>query len=320
MLISRRNVILGLAASTTCWPAPAVAEGHLISGRAFGSSWRLTVENTRQMKPAKAPIEKIIALVDNLMSPYKSTSALSQFNASHTIDWQTMPASVCSVASSALHISQQTNGAFDPTVGPLVSRFGFGPIEGGTGCYKDVLVEPNSIKKNTPDLTLDLCGIAKGYALDLVASELVRLNFRNAIIEIGGEIITIGKHPSGRPWQVGIANPLPDQGALYAILEPRSLALATSGHSANGLSGSISTSHIVNPSLGSPASTTLASVSVLAATAIEADAYATALCAAGTDDGVELATRLGISALFITDGTTAATEIVTGNFDAHIVS
>lgn len=320
MLISRRHMMFGLAVAGVGLAQPASAKGHIITGLAFGSGWRMEVESIEEMHTANSVIKRIVADVDQEMSPYKNTSALSQFNAARTTDWQPMPAAMCTVAIKALRIADLSNSAFDPTVGPLVSRFGFGPIKGGAGLYKDINVKPNSIKKNTSDLTLDFCGIAKGYALDLVASELARLGLRNAIIEIGGEVATLGRHPDGRPWQVGIVDPNSSDFAVRHIVEPRGLALATSGHSANGISGPISSSHIIDPRIGRPAATTLASVSVLASTAMEADALATALCAAGLGTGVTLAKRLGVSALFIADNSQAENAVMTGKFDAHIVA
>lgn len=320
MLISRRHMILGLAASGACLTLPAVASSQALTGKAFGGTWRLVIENAKRASTARAVVERVVAEIDAEMSPYKSNSALSLFNAMQTTDWQPMPPTICTVAIEALRVAALSDGAFDPTVGPIVSRFGFGPIKGSLGRYEDIDVGKRQIRKLRHNLTLDFCGIAKGYALDRVAGELIRLGCENATIEIGGEVLTLGTHPTGRPWQIGISDPMSTDFAIRRIVEPGPLALATSGHVANGILGPISTSHIIDPGLGKPTKTSLASVSVLAASAMEADALATALCAAGTDAGVTLAKRLGVSAFFITDGTEAPEEIMTNNFARHIVA
>lgn len=320
MQISRRSMMFGLAASSACLALPVFAKNQVLAGEAFGSTWRLVIEDVSKANIARSIVEKVVTEVDGEMSPYKASSALSLFNAAQTNDWQAMPEATCTVVGEALRIATLSGGAFDPTVGPTVGLFGFGPIKGGLGRPSDLTVSKHKIRKHTPDLTLDLCGIAKGYALDRVAKDLADSGFDNALIEIGGEVLVLGQHPNGRAWQVGITNPMSDIFDIQRIVEPAGQALATSGHAANGVSGPISTSHIIDPSTGRPTKTDLASVSVLAPTAMEADALATALCAAGVEKGVTLAERLGTSALFITDGAGTQAEIITGSFETHIVA
>lgn len=320
MKISRRSMLVGLVATGAGLALPAwAAGGHVISGRAFGGSWRLVVENAQAARGARSIVETVVAEVDRAMSPYRSNSELSLFNGSQTGDWQPMSSATCAVVAQALETARLTQGAFDPTVGPVVSRFGFGPIEGQVGRYQDIVVGAGAIRKHAPGLTIDLCGIAKGYALDRVADGLVEAGLTSAMIEIGGEVRTLGMHPNGRRWQVGIEDPLARDLSIRRVVEPGHLALATSGHSANGVFGPIGISHIIDPHVRRPAQTSLASVSVLASTAMEADALATGLCSLGAAAGIKVAERLGVSALFITDGVDAARETTTGGFDTHIV-
>ena len=103
------------------------------------------------------------------------------------------------------------------------------------------------------------------------------------------------------------------------LVAPGGQALATSGHAVNGVAAPISVSHIINPSLQRPADTDLASVSVLAPKAIEADALATALCAAGSDKGISLAQRLDISALFILRRGGETSDVMTGRFGERVL-
>lgn len=335
MQISRRDMVLGLAASglgvagsgiDLAGPAWAgnhnsnaqVSKGHVSKGWAFGSFWRLVTADAQMAGVAKSVVDAIVDDVTHSMSPYDSTSELSRFNAAKTDDWLPMSGPSCAVVAEALRIARISQGAFDPTVGPLVARFGFGPIQGAVGRYDDIVVAPGALRKRVPGLTLDLCGIAKGYALDRVVAGLSQAGVENALIEIGGEVRALGMHPNGRAWKIGIADPLSNGAGVQRVVKPGIRALATSGHAVNGVRAPVSISHIVNPQSGRPAHMTLASVSVLAASGMEADAFATALCAQGARAGIDLAERLGISALFVTDGSEAPLEVMTGGFDTHI--
>lgn len=318
MQISRRDMMLGMAVSGIGLACPAWAGSHISSGRAFDGFWRLVTADAQVARSAKSVIDTVVDDVTNAMSPYKTTSELSRFNAAQTRDWLAMSGPSCTVVAEALRIAALSKGAFDPTVGPLVARFGFGPIQGAVGRFDDIVVAQNAVRKQEPGLTLDLCGIAKGYALDRVIAGLVQAGINDALVEIGGEVRAMGKHPSGRSWKIGIEDPLSNGSGVQRIVKPGDLALATSGHAVNGIREPANISHIVNPRTARPAQLSLASVSVLARTGMEADALATALCAHGARAGIDLAERLGVSALFVTDGSEAPVEVFTCGFDTHI--
>lgn len=327
--INRRKMMQGLAASaiTLSVTHSAIANNyapnsHTLNGSAFGSNWRIVLDSKVNSSRVRLAVQEIITEIDNCMSPYKNNSALSRFNRNNTTSWQPTPPSICTVTKEALRLAHLTKGAFDPTIGPIVSRFGFGPIkgdEGQVGKYQDIHVEYAAIRKTTPSLTLDLCGIAKGYALDRIITGLEELGIDDTFVEIGGEVRTIGRHPMGREWRVAIEDPKTRSFSTQRIITPKGLALATSGHSVNGIKTRSETSHIIEPKLKRPAKQSLLSVSVLAPTAMEADALATALCAIGAIKGIELANELSLAAFFITDGTEAAPEVMTGDLPNYVI-
>ena len=317
MRMTRRNLVLGaLGAGLMAGGASAgtVSDG----GHAFGSSWRVTVPEGANAARLRPGIEAIIAEIDASMSPYRATSDLSRFNRAGTTAPQTMPSSLCHVGAEALRVAEITGGHFDPTVGPLVARLGFGPISGRAGTYREIEAGKATLRKRSPSVTLDLCGIAKGYALDVIAAHIAGAGIGDALIEVGGEVRALGRHPDGRPWAVAIADPLAQGFAAWRIVAPGRLALATSGHAANGVSGRVAASHIIDPKRGTSASMTLASVSVLAPSAMRADALATALCAAGPEAGPALAWRLVVDALFLVNTPAGLAEHITGDFTRHI--
>lgn len=314
MKLTRRGIILGAVGSVVA-PAVARSEVRVEGGLAFGSSWRITLDGSVPLARLRPLVEGVIAEVDGQMSPYRAGSDLSVFNATPSRGWQSMPPALCHVAGEALRMATLTGGAFDPTVGPIVSRYGFGPIKGGLGSFLGVDVQPRSLRKAAPGLTLDLCGIAKGYALDRITDALARAGVVDALAEVGGEVKALGRHPDGRPWSVAIADPRAKSFAVQRIVAPGRLALATSGHASNGLSGPIATSHIIDPRRGRPTSADTLSVSVLAPTAMQADALATGLCALGSQEAVALARRLGIAALFVGK----SNDVMTGRFSQHVL-
>lgn len=315
MPLTRRAMTFGLIGSGLGLACKAETGTRVAGGHAFGSTWRITTASETDPETVRADIETILTDIDSAMSPYRETSALSEFNATRTTDWQPMPLALCRVARAALDIAGLTGGAFDPTVGPIVSRLGFGPIKGGTGSHSAISVRADALRKSVPDLTLDFCGIAKGHALDRIVQALSRAGIANALVEIGGEVRVLGQHPQGRAWNVAISDPWLSGFQAHRIVQPGVLALATSGHIVNGLHVPLTASHIIDPHLGRAASTALASVSVLAPTAMQADALATALCAVGPEAGIALARRLSVAALFATE----TGDIMTGHFARNVL-
>lgn len=260
-------------------------------------------------------------LVDAAMSPWRQDSVISQFNGSSSTAWQPVGAETALVTEEALRIAHLSQGAFDPTVGPLVSRFGFGPIVGGDRGYPGLETRPGELRKATSGLTVDLCGIAKGFALDRAGKALRELGIENALLEIGGEVLALGWHPSGRSWQVAVETPGSHPFAVQRVVSPENLALATSGHMPQGHIGARGgLSHLIDPVAGRPLEPALGSVSVLSHTGCRADALATALTVLGPELGPEFAEQYGISALFLIRQGNGFRERITGDFAAHIIA
>lgn len=291
------------------------AETRLLQGPAFGSSWKLVgaIDGDTAARLTD-DIEAIIASVDGSMSPFRADSELTGFNHAPDTDWQPMSAQTCGVVAEGLRIAATTGDAFNPTVGPMVGRYGFGPITGGTaGLPAEISVRDGAIRKDRAALSLDLCGIAKGHALDRMAQACMARGVRDCLIELGGEVFAGGRHPSDRAWQVGIEGP---QGFQHAVALD-GVCLATSGIAVNAYThNGRRYAHIVDPASGRPADSALFSVTVAHACAATADALATALFAMGPDRGADFAAASGIEALFVMRD---ATETTTGGFEARIL-
>lgn len=325
MRITRRSFLSSIvtvgALASGFGAASAFATVTVLTGPAFGSSWRVVVPAATDAGQVEALVEAVVAETDMSMSPYLPESELSRFNRSTSDDWQGCSRDLAVVTSEALRISRVTGGAFDPTVGPLVGRLGFGPISGMRGAPDDIAAGVKGLRKVVPGLTIDLCGIAKGYALDRIMEGLIGIGIASAFVELGGEVRGFGRHPEGRPWRAGIAQPDGLAGAVHSVIELDGLALATSGTGQQGVEfGEHGMTHLIEPRAWRSVNAVPASVSVLAQTAMRADALATALMVMGMDQGPVFAEQNGISALFLNQDGDGWRETMTADFDRHILA
>ncbi|MEM1203100.1 MAG: FAD:protein FMN transferase [Acidobacteriota bacterium] len=280
-------------------------------------------------------VEAELDLVNGAMSTYIDGSELSRFNRWTELEPFEVSAATLEVARAAVALGRLTEGALDVTVAPLMAAYGFGEdgvtsmpddatldhLRQRIGFHRLVLGEdPPSLGKTVPDLEVDLSSIAKGYAIDRVVDALVNDGFEDLFVEVGGEVRAKGHNLRDRPWRVGIERPgggPTGGGGIQRLMELDDVAVATSGdyriyREVNGER----VSHILDPRSGLPIRHRLASVSVVRPTCMEADGLATALMVLGPDEGLELATREGVAALFLVRSGKVFDEISTPAFEA----
>src|SRR5690606_6238323 len=152
------------------------------------------------------------------------------------------------ILAQSLAIAAASGGAFDPTVGPLVRRFGFGPIEGNADIScRDLRLEGRAAVKRGPGLSLDLCGIARGHALARRAAALDAGGLPSYRLDLGGEVLARGHHPRGRPWQVAV-EPRREPSRRNVVLRLADQAVATSGNGVQSFRvGNRRLGHIIDP-------------------------------------------------------------------------
>ncbi|MEF3048983.1 FAD:protein FMN transferase [Pseudotabrizicola sp. L79] len=317
MTLTRRRFLLLSGAMLCAAPAQAGASDVLqIEGPAFGAGWRVRVAAGADADAIISVVMAVVEQIDGLMSPYRPQSELSRFNRWHSTAPMPLSPATCATLAEARRIAALTDGAFDPTLGGITGRFGFGPLTAPpAGGFADMALVDGAAKKAHPAQTLDLCGIAKGHALDLIMARLADLGHADAFVELGGEVMAQGRHPSGRPWRAAIERPLPGAEAVQARVVINGEALATSGDRANGYDvAGRRFSHIIDPHTQQPVAGALASVSVFAPRASTADALATALFAMGADHGPAFARDAGLAALFMLRQAGGVQTIATGDF------
>src|SRR6056297_3371121 len=299
---SRRAFLTGLGAALAAPSLVRAAASEHLSGAAFGTRWSITGPEGAGLERLRPKIDALIAEIDRDMSPWRADSAISRFNASKSGS----PASseMIRVTQSALRLARESEGAFDPTVGPLVARWGFGPIERGAA--------PDWRK-----VTIGTGRLTKGRALDR-AWQLARDHgVSNLLLDLGGELRALGRHPEGRDWQVAVEPPAPGQPVPAILHLSEGMAVATSGLGAQSymLNGRV-WGHIMNPASARPVEGSLRSVTVLAHDAMTADGWATALFAAGDAAGPALARTHDIAALFLFEGASSLRQLRTGGIGA----
>lgn len=320
---TRRQVLaVGLAAGLTL-ASPALARSGSptvgIGGPAFGTVWKATLSASADPDVLHPLLQETIDRIDGLMSPWRHDSAITAFNEKHSQDWQPIDREIATVVAAALAIRGASEGSFDPSVGPHVGRWGFGPMAAASIPENaEVLVSDDALCKSHPDVTLDLCGIAKGYALEQLIRVLRERGEDDFVIDLGGEIAVRGQHPSGRAWRIAVEDPRQGQRDPAEIIVLAGQAIATSGDKVNGYTlGTRRYSHIIDPSTEEPVQGAAASVSVIADDALLADGWATALVSAGSA-GVALAQRNKLDALFLFNEGSRIRRVAVGRFNEHL--
>lgn len=337
---SRCYILLALIISLHACEIPTEDQQVVIlSGLTMGTTYtiKLNIPEKNIDRPTiSTEINHQLDKINSQMSTYMETSNLSIFNQSKTQDWEIIPPEFYAVIEEALRINKLSYGAFDITIGPVVNLWGFGPkaqieIVPDESTIKEALnsvgsqyihlrKQPYAIKKDKPNLYIDLSAIAKGYAVDLIANYLDELNIKNYMVEIGGEIKTRGINPDNSTWQIGIEKPLNDQRSIQTIITLDNTAMATSGDYRNYFEeNGTRYSHTIDPTTGKPITHKLASVTVLHPSTMTSDALATALLVLGPERGLELALKENLTALFIIRDQDNFTEIMTPQFKRAIV-
>lgn len=269
------------------------------------------------VRTIEARLAAAVTAVDAQMSNWKPDSDLSRINRAGPGVWIPAPKALLSVLQRATQIGHETGNAFNAAVGDRVLAWGFGPT-GAWPCAQhagpaapsracaplDQLLEIDTaalrVRKHG-ELTLDLCGIAKGYGVDELGRVLDEHGLGAWIVGIDGELRMQGHRPDGSGWAVALERPQEGKRQAMGVVELNDASIATSGdyRRVTWVAGRRIT-HTMDPRTGAPASNTLAAVTVVCERCIDADAYATALMVLGEPAGRALARQLGLDALFVT--------------------
>jgi len=312
---------------------------HALGGTSMGTTWSVKCATAPgvDLRPLHAGIQARLDEVVAQMSNWTPDSRLSRFNAAPAGSWHALPAEFTAVLECALRIARITDGAFDPTIGALVDAWGFGPsgskasapdeatlaaMRRATG-WERLVLDPGGRALQPGGLSLDLCAIAKGFAVDHVAAHLRGLGIGAALVEVGGELFGYGRKPDGGPWRVVVEawSGDEDDDAPARILALDGLAVATSGDRWHGVRhDGRRHCHTLDPRAGVALHDAPTAVTVVAAEAMEADAWATALTVLGEERGFELACAPGLAVRFVGARSAGRRERMTPRFESLLAA
>lgn len=323
-------------------------EMQTLRGETMGTTWsvKLVTPVASDGRSLQDAIQQRLDTVVAQMSTWEPDSDLSRYNQAAAGTWIHLKPEFATVLTRALALARDSGGAYDPTVGPLVNLWGFGPdrarneppsadaiaaMKARIGWQRIVFDAAHARLQQPGGLYLDLSSVAKGFAVDDVSDYLLAQGHADSLVEVGGELRGRGHKPDGSDWNVAIerpgsgaeeavigANGIAD-GDASAVLAIGDRALATSGDYRHVFEkdGQFY-SHHIDPRSGYPVPHALASVSVIAATCLEADPLGTTLTVLGPDEGLRWATERGIAALFVLRTSTGYEQRMTPAFAAAV--
>lgn len=272
----------------------------VVSGQTMGTTYRIVFldPSRREFKPQ---IDSLLQVFNQSLSTYISDSEISRFNAGDSLVY--VSRFFYPVLAKSKEVYTNTEGAFDPTIGPLVNVWGFGPggayLEDSVSIpellrqvgFEKVVFDGVQARKETPRIYLDFSAVAKGYGVDIVGEFLESKEIEHYLVEIGGELKAKGSNENGELWRVGISRPDEDGAAneLFGIIALNGKGLATSGNYRNFyIVDGKKISHTISPFTGYPVVHGLLSATVVADDCMTADAYATAMMVMGTEKSIAL--------------------------------
>ncbi|MFJ4112651.1 FAD:protein FMN transferase [Pseudomonas sp. NPDC089758] len=299
---------------TACNQGPTLER---LGGPAMGSSYSIQyVREAGGPAPVQvqAAVETILQDIDQHYSTYRGDSAVSQFNQLPANRCLALPSDMLELVAFGQHLAEQTDGAFDLTVEPLLDLWGFGPqarheqvpeaqalatarLRVG---YQHLRVEGQMLCKDAP-VQLDFNSIAAGHAVDLIAARLRAMGIASFIAEVTGELKAVGRKPDGSLWRIALELPREDRQIARQVIPVDGLGVSTSGDyrhyfEQNGRRYS----HTFDARLGRPVAHDLAAVTVLDASALQADGYSTLLLILGPERGWDFAIAHDLAAVLVT--------------------
>ncbi len=284
-------------------------EYQKVEGAAQGTTYVITYGSKGKLD-FKRSADSIFNVIDHSMSLWDSTSIISNFNKNTSS--QEVDEHFRNVLLKSYEVYQLSGGAFDPSVGPLTKAWSFIrkndlplPSDETIDSLKTLIglekisLEGHEVTKQVPAIQLDFNAIAQGYTVDVLAGHLEKLGVENYLIELGGELRAKGTNKEGKVWSVGVEKPVDneteEQNDLQLVIALDNKGVATSGNYRNFIQKEgAHLSHILNPETGRPVEENVVSVTVVAATGMEADAWGTAFLVLGKERSVALAQKLGL--------------------------
>ncbi len=271
-----------------------------LTGATMGTSYQVKYLVSESIS-YQTSIDSLLEDINLCLSTYIPESEISRFNKGTLHKFERPYFYEMLIKSRSIY--QKTMGAFDPTVMPLVTAWGFGPVESELPNqdevdylltkvgFEKIFFDEYAVCKLESKAQLDFSAIAKGYAVDLVVDFLMDKDLENIFVEIGGEIAAKGVNERGKPWAIFIEKPEDYERSVQAMVSLDNVAIATSGNYRNfHIKDGKKYAHTISPFTGHPVQHNLLSASVFAGDCATADAYATAFMVLGLKKALDIVT------------------------------
>jgi len=281
----------------------------------LGTLNQIKVYGKNAEKAVKESIEKLCE-IDNKMSSFKEHSEISKINKQAGIKPQIVSKDTFYVIQKAIKYCSLSRGAFDITIGPVVSLWGIGKEGARIPAineinetlkivnYKNVVIDKNnsSIFLENEKQKIDVGGIAKGYAADELRNIILKNGIKSALINLGGNILVVGTKEDGTPWNVGIQDPLKMRGEFALTISVINKSVVTSGNYERYFYKDCKRyHHIINPSTGYPSESEIISATIISDYSIDGDGLSTGVYIMGIHNAIKLIEGIkGVDAIFIT--------------------
>ena len=295
-------------------------------GATMGTTYSVKISSKEKVsvEPLKAEVDALLVEVNRQMSTYISSSEISKLNQSPKKQKVKISSYFNQVLKYSLQLAEKTGGIFDPTIGPLVNLWGFGPrgkrkvpseeqikeVMKYVGYEKVKLATEKKrsgwnmtvshfVQKSHDQVYVDLSSTAKGFGVDVISEYLMKKKLQNHLVEIGGEMKARGLKRE-KPWRIAIESPDEDSRSIQKVLQLKDLSIATSGNYRNFFKeNGQKFSHTIDVVSGRPVKHRMASVSVLSSSCMESDGLATAFMAMGPKKAWDFANKWKVPAYFI---------------------
>lgn len=311
--------VLGTLTITAALSGCGGKEWRAADGAAWATAYHITYCSAVSLEDS---VQAVIASVNSSLSVFEENSTVSRINRNEDLQVDTLLTELFEVAQ---RVNRLSEGAFDPTVSPAIELWGFGSRQAeepdsvsidsirslvGMG---DCMIRDGKMIKKSPQTEFNFSAIAKGYGCDLMGRMFKRNGVEDFLVEIGGEITASGRNPQGEPWKISVVTPeewIEDAGKIIVCLSD--CGMATSGNYRNFRDTSKGRiGHTINPATCRPVDRGVFSATVIAPTAIFADALATACMVMSPDKAIRMIDRIeGTEALLIVCGEDGAYRLV----------
>lgn len=323
-------VVLGLVLSVWMVASYRKSPSHFrLTGSTMGTEYSITyhhgsAQGVASMDEAIRPqalklvVDEMLAEFNSYLSTYIEDSQISRFNEQRGLQPMVVHGDLLSITQQAYELFVMSEGAYDPTISPLIDLWGFGagsPPRTSPPKPKEVRAAQqlsgfaklridasrSTLQKTIPELQLNLSSIAKGFAVDKLAELMAARGILNYLVEIGGDLRAQGTNERGARWSIGIETPTTHTlGSAIRTLHLDQMSLASSGSYRNAFRHEDQQySHIIDPVTGYPVQHHTVAVTVMAENCVTADGLATVLLILGLERGMALAVQHDMAALFI---------------------